>query len=225
MKLRVHLPVRVDIDLERGVLRRHQRAERRGLIDLEVVENQPGADGVARREVRADLVRVEVGIRQEVLARDFSLPPDPQSEKPGSSGSNASLAAVDGSSPSKRRSGKTASVTTRPCVNSYAPRNVHASDASASPLRSDGVLELERQIRQARDRRRVGAHVEHMQAVTPRLHQRIRGPLHVASRRGSSSRPPRWCIRSSRPRVGVRVVLGQIVPDPDRTPRACGRLA
>ena len=44
-------------------------------IEFELEEQQAGAERIVRRGVDAELVGNEVGVRQEVLARDFTLPP------------------------------------------------------------------------------------------------------------------------------------------------------
>ena len=45
------------------------------MIECELVEHQPSAEGVARSHVNADEMRFQIGVGEKVLARDFTLPP------------------------------------------------------------------------------------------------------------------------------------------------------
>src|SRR5215218_2338618 len=61
----------------RGVRRGDAGRDRGRLIECELEEHQPAAKRVVRRHVNAHEIRLQVGIRQEVLTGDLTLPPGP----------------------------------------------------------------------------------------------------------------------------------------------------
>src|SRR5436190_18592131 len=52
------------------------------MIETELEKHQPGADRFARGEVRPDLMRHQVRVRDEVFTRNLSLPPGAPVMKP-----------------------------------------------------------------------------------------------------------------------------------------------
>src|SRR5215471_4146735 len=74
-ELQVQLPVRVPVQLAKEIARRDARAQRSGLIDQKVVEDEAGPEVFRGSEVQPHLVRDEVRVRNEVPACDLALPP------------------------------------------------------------------------------------------------------------------------------------------------------
>ena len=100
VKLSLIAPVHVPVELERHVVR--SDAGRRGVVEQEVVEDEPGRDRLARRRVHAQLMRDQIRVRDEVLAGDFALPPcAPVGESGQQPVERFVLGASPGSSPSK----------------------------------------------------------------------------------------------------------------------------
>src|SRR4029453_9593103 len=71
----VQLPIRIQADFRPDILGGHAWAKRLGMVEAELEEQQAAADRVVRCEVSANEVRLQVRIRDEVLSRDFTLPP------------------------------------------------------------------------------------------------------------------------------------------------------
>src|SRR2546422_2789655 len=71
----VDLPVRVPVQLDGDVARRHRGPDRGRLVEHELVEDQAGPDAVDGSHVQPHLVREQVRVRDEVLAGDLALPP------------------------------------------------------------------------------------------------------------------------------------------------------
>src|SRR5580765_5410908 len=71
----VDLPVGIQVDFAREIALRDPRTKRASLVGEEVPVDHAAADVLVWSQMASNLVRDEIRIRKEVLARDFALPP------------------------------------------------------------------------------------------------------------------------------------------------------